>query len=120
MKASIRSCVKCGVALRRQEIRAAGPFPCPSCHTQLQAVDSYAHWITVSNLVLATGAFFMFGFRGLHLVFAVLLSWFPLQFLMSTLVPRLLPPRIEIADPRTPFEKLKDPVELRINRDKHS
>ena len=114
MKGPIRSCVKCGAPLKPQEIRAAGPFPCPSCHTHLQAVDSYAHWISVSNLLFSTIVLFAFGFRGLHLLYAVLLSWFPLQFLLSNLVTHLLPPRIELGDPRTPFQKLKDPVELNL------
>ena len=68
----------------------------------------------MSNLLISTIAFSGFGFRRLHLLYAVLLSWFPLQFLLSNLVPYFLPPRIEIGDSRTPFQKLKAPVELNL------
>src|SRR5487761_1885222 len=86
MKRPTRTCVSCGARLEPSQIRAAGPFPCPSCHTQLQAPSSYAHWISASNLLFSAIVFFTLGFRSLHLLYAVLLSWFPLQFLLSSLV----------------------------------
>jgi hypothetical protein len=40
-----QNCVKCGATLTTKEILAAGPFPCPTCHTQLQAAESYGVWV---------------------------------------------------------------------------
>lgn len=54
------------------------------------------------------------------MLYAVLLSWFPFQVLLSNLVPYLLPPKIELGDPRTPFQKLRDPIELNLRGKGHS
>lgn len=115
MKKPVARCIKCGALLSAWEIRAAGTFPCPKCQTDLEACSSYANWISAANLLFSASAFFIFGFKGWRLLFAVLLSWFPLQFLLSNLVPYILPPKIELGDPRAPFQKLRDPVELNLS-----
>jgi len=113
--------VKCGARLKPREILTAGPFPCRNCHTQLQAPSSYGRWIGFGSLLLAVAVFFGLGFGGLHLLCAVLLSWFPIVYLAVQFVKYAVPPKIVIAVPRRPLRQvvreIMGPAELNL-RDK--
>lgn len=98
-------CPNCNASLRPWETRGAGNFPCPYCEIQLEAAESYGHWISFGNLALSTAIFFALGFKGLHLVYAVLLAWWPIEFIAVNSLPWLLPPKIQIARPR---KRLRD------------
>jgi len=100
MKIPIRSCVQCGAPLRTEDILAAGPFPCPSCHTKLQAPNSYAGWIGLANLLISAAVSRVIGFSGLHLLYAVIVAWLPVQYLALSLVRYVIPPKIEIYLPK--------------------
>jgi hypothetical protein len=108
MKRPIRQCVKCGVVLRYDDILAAGPFSCPSCHTKLQAPDSYARWIGLGNLLFSTAVFRLLGFSDLHLLYSVMLAWLPVQYLAINLVKYAIPPKIEIYLPNDSTLRLGD------------
>ncbi len=122
MKHPIRLCVKCGALLKCQEILAAGPFPCPICHTQLQAPSSYGRWLGLGSLLLAVAGFLCLGFTSLRLVWAVLLSWFPIDYLALQFVKYVVPPRIEIALGRRPLRQavreIMGPAELNLRNKK--
>lgn len=94
MKFLTRSCPRCGAQLEIREILAAGPFPCSSCHAQLQAPESYVGWIGLGNVLALVSAFGLLGLRGLHLLGAVLVAWFPIQFVALGTVKYVLPPKV--------------------------
>lgn len=108
MNRQIRRCVKCGAPLTYQEIRAAGPFPCPICHAQLQAPNSYGHWITLGNLLFSAIVFLLLGLRGFHLFFAVLLVWLPVEYVALNMVKYSIPPKIELYLPKDATLRLRD------------
>lgn len=107
MKRPFRSCVACGGPLKSEEILAAGPFPCPTCHAQLQAPNSYGRWIGLGSLIFPAVVFWKLGFGGLHLLFAVLLSWLPIDYLALHLIKSVIPPKIEIYLPEDTTLRLR-------------
>ena len=100
MKKPVRACVKCGTSLQYNQILAAGPFSCPVCHAQLQVPDAYALWIAVGNLLFSAVVFGTLGFRGLHLLYAILLVWLPIQYIAINFLNFVIPPKIEIYLPK--------------------
>jgi hypothetical protein len=107
--------------LEPAQIVAAGPFPCPNCGTKVQAPYSYGQWIAVGSLALSVVASLVLGFRGFHLLYAVLLLLVVIDYLAIHLLKYVVPPKIEIAVPRTPLRQLvremMGPTELNL-RDK--
>lgn len=114
-------CPKCGAALKPGQIVAAGPFPCPNCDTKLQASNRYGQWIAVGSLALSVVASLVLGFSGFHLFYAVILLLVVIDYLAIHLLKYAVPPKIEIAVPRTPYRQLvreiMGPTELNL-RDK--
>lgn len=94
-----RYCVSCGLQLTIEKILAAGPFRCPACHTQLQAPDSYAYWIGIGSVLLTALGTMALGFRGLHLLYAILVVLVPIWYLAINVVKYFIPPKIEIYVP---------------------
>jgi len=103
-----QNCVKCGAMLAPREILAAGPFPCPTCHTQLQAPESYGLWVGYGSALLDSLVFWALGVRSLYLVPAVLLAWFPTVYLAVDLLKYVIPPKIEIYLPKDATLRLRD------------
>jgi hypothetical protein len=94
--------------LTPKEIRAAGPFQCPTCHTQLQAAESYGLWVGYGSALLDGLAFWALGVRSLYLVLAVILAWFPTVCLAITFLKYVIPPKIEIYLPKDATLRLRD------------
>jgi hypothetical protein len=111
----------CGAQLKRGQIVAAGSFECPNCQTKLQASNRYGRWIALCSLLFSVFTSLTLGYRGLHLLYAVLLVLVVIDFLALNLVKYALPPKIEIAVPPAPLSQLvrglKAPTELNL-RDK--
>jgi len=107
VKKTVGTCPECGRSLKYREILAAGPFACPVCQAQLQAPDSYGRWIGLGSLLLPVAILGAFGFRGLHLLYAVLLSFLPIDWLALRLVKYVMPPKIEIYLPRETTLRLR-------------
>lgn len=98
----------CGAQLKNVQIIAAGPFPCPSCHAQLQAPAYYGHLHILGTILLSIFLLGALGFRGLRLVVAVLIAFFPILFLTVNLVKYLIPPRIEVYLPKDTTLRLRN------------
>jgi hypothetical protein len=94
------NCVGCGSPLKGEEILSAGPFRCPACHIQLRAPSSYSRWIGLGSLLFPAIVFRALGFTGLHLLFAVLLAWFPVGYLGLQLIKFVIPPKIKVYLPK--------------------
>jgi hypothetical protein len=101
MNPRIRKCINCGASLRITDIRAAGPFPCPTCKTLLVASEYYPLLTLLMSLTLVTAVFASLGFRGSSLVRALLLAFIPVLLLSANFFKYLIPPKIEIYMPDT-------------------
>lgn len=99
----VRQCPSCEASLQPWEIRGAGTFTCPYCDRTLQAAAAYSNWISICNVLFCTGVFILLGFRGLHLLYAILLAWWPVEFIAGNLLLWVIPPKIEIAKPQKPL-----------------
>lgn len=108
MQGPLRTCVRCGAALRHRNIRPAGPFPCPACHTLLQAPESYIQWGFWGGISLAALLLVGLGFRGLHLLSAVLFAVVPVLYLEVFFLKYLIPPKIEAYLPKDSTLRLRD------------
>src|ERR1019366_6293915 len=108
MMRSARRCVQCGAQLRPEDIPAAGPFPCPTCRTRLQAPNSYAGWIGLGCLLFPAAVLRAFGVGGLHLLITVLLLWLPIDYLALSFSRYVVPPKIQIYLPRDTALNLHD------------
>jgi hypothetical protein len=115
-------CPKCGAPLKPAQILAAGPFRCPNCDAKLQASDSYGRWIALGSLVLSVVVPLVFGIRGLHFLYAVLLLLVVIVYLAVHLLKYAIPPKIGVSVPKTPLRQLvreiMGPTELNL-RDKN-
>lgn len=104
----VQNCVKCGAALTPKEILGAGPFPCPTCHTQLQAAESYGVWVAYGSALVDGLLFWALGVRSLYLVLAVILAWFPTVCVVVIFIKYIIPPKIEIYLPKDATLRLRD------------
>jgi predicted RNA-binding Zn-ribbon protein involved in translation (DUF1610 family) len=107
-KRPLRTCVKCGTVLKYSEIISVGAFPCPVCHTKLQVPDSYrqlSFWGSISLVAVLLAAL---GFRGLHLVSALLFAFVPIVYLEVSFLKYLIPPGIQAYLPKDGNLRLRD------------
>jgi hypothetical protein len=115
-------CSKCGGALQPAQILAAGPFPCPNCQTILQAAKTYGRWIGAGSLILSVAASLLLGFKGLHLLYSILVLLAVIDYLALHLLKYAVPPKIELAVSPTPFREvvreIMGPTELNLRNKK--
>jgi len=98
MRKPAAKCANCGASLSYEELRAAGPFPCPGCKTLLVATEYYPLVTLLASLLLAAVIFAAFGFRGSRLVEALLFALLPVIYLSANFFKYLVPPKIEPYD----------------------
>jgi small basic protein len=114
-------CAGCGASLMPRDVVAAGPFSCPSCGARLQATKRYADRISLGSLLFSVVASLALGYKGLHLLYEILLLLLVFNVLGLRLLKYVVPPRIEVAVPQLPLrEKIRQiygPTELKL-RDK--
>jgi hypothetical protein len=108
MKLPMRTCVKCGAALKYSEIISAGSFPCPACHTVLQVPDAYRQSAFWGSVVFETLVLAAIGLRGLYLLCAVLVAFVPVLYLEVNFLKYLIPPKIETYLPKDTTLRLRD------------
>ena len=108
MKRPLRTCVECGANLKYSDIRPAGPFRCPTCNTLLQAPESYVQWGFWGGISLVAFVLAALGFRGLHLLSAVLFASVPVLYLEVLFLKYLIPPKIETYLPRDATLRIRD------------
>jgi len=96
-----RKCTHCGTSLTLTDIRAVGPFPCPTCKTLLVASEYYPLVTLLVSVALVTAVFGLLGFRGSTLIRASLLAFVPVLFLSANFFKYLIPPKIETYMPDT-------------------
>ena len=108
MKRPVRTCPKCGATLKYKDIRSGRPFSCPVCHTKLQVPGSYTQWSFWGSIVFETLVLAALGFRGIHLLCAVLVAFVPVLFLEVLFLKYLIPPKVEFYLPKNGSLHLRD------------
>jgi hypothetical protein len=104
----VRTCVKCGAVLRRRNVWAVGPFPCPVCHVQLAAPRSYGRIGFLVSFVLCGITFLFLGIRGDNLLFTLVIALYPILYFIANLLKYLIPPTIELYLPEGATLNLRD------------
>jgi hypothetical protein len=85
-----------------------GPFPCPVCHTLLQAPWTYTQWTGWGSIALAALVLAALGFRGLQLLSAVLFASVLVLYSEVFFLKYLIPPRVESYMPKESTLRLRD------------
>lgn len=120
--ASRLACPECCARLEPGQILAAGHFPCPNCHAQLQAPFGYGQLIGLACLVFSVVTSLALGFRGFRLLYVIPTLLVLSDFLALQLLKYAVPPKkIIFAVPRVTNRQLRreimGPTELNL-RDK--
>lgn len=101
MSTSRGRCFKCGARLTIGDIRPAGPFACPECHTLLKPSQYYGLGNFLVSLLSFVLVFLALGVRGLDLFYDILLTVVPIIFFSANFFKYLIPPKTELYVPRT-------------------
>ena len=83
-------------------------FPCPSCQTQLQAVESYGQIAVWVGVLVSIAVFYVAGLRGFSLAFAGLIGFMPVVYIVVYFLKYFVPPRIESYLPEDSTLRLGD------------
>ena len=97
----VRRCANCDAPLTYNDIRAAGPFPCPVCKTLLVASEYYPILTLLASLLLIAMVLAALGFSGESLFHALLFAFIPVLYLAANYFKYLIPPSIELFMPDT-------------------
>lgn len=101
MKASRGRCFSCGAPLKMAEIRPAGPFACPQCHTLLRPTQYYGLGNFLVILLFSVSVFWALGVRGIDLLYDALLIIVPIVFFTANFLKYLIPPKTELYVPKS-------------------
>jgi hypothetical protein len=110
MKWPILTCPFCRGRLPNEEVWPGKPLVCPRCSEQLQPETRQLHLSGLIALGITVTACYLFGLRGLWLVGATIVFWFPIGVLWEFIFARIVPPRFEKYT--GPEEK---PIRLHLN-----
>jgi hypothetical protein len=91
-------CPSCGEIIPNR-YKAGQPLTCPGCLKQLKPSRRYLNFAFCSAIGLTVLICFLLGFRGVWLLVAALLLWFPVDFVWMFLYVRLFPPKFEPYSP---------------------
>jgi hypothetical protein len=95
MKWPTLKCPFCGSILPNRQYKAGTPSICPGCSERLRLARWYLHLTSASALALTLVVCFLFGLRGLWLIVATVLLWFPIDVVWNHFFARVFPPRFE-------------------------
>jgi hypothetical protein len=84
------------------------PFPCTSCQTQLQAIESCGQIAVWVGVLVSIGVFYVAGLRGLSLAFAGLTGFVPVVYIVVYFLKYFVPPRIQTYLPKDSTLRLRD------------
>jgi hypothetical protein len=108
MKRSAPSCPVCGEPLALKSVVPVRPFPCSNCGAQLQESESYVQWTGWGSLLFVAAVFLASGLRGLYLVLAMLLAFYPTLYLDANYLKYIITPKIQIYLPKDATLNLHD------------
>ena len=77
------------------EFKAGAPWTCRSCSHQFRLSRTYGNLLAWGAMALTAIFFYLLGLRGLRLVIAIIVMWFPCLLVCTFLVDRIMPPKLE-------------------------
>jgi hypothetical protein len=89
------TCPFCRGRLPNEKVWPGKPLICPTCSQELQPEDRQLHISGTIALGLTLAGCYLFGLRGLWLVGAVVVLWFPIYIAWEFIFVRIVPPRFE-------------------------
>jgi len=95
MKWPVLTCPFCRGRLPNEEVWPGKPLVCPTCSQELQPEMRQLYLAGVIGLGLTFGGSYLFGLRGLWLVAATVVLWFPITLAWDFIFVRIKPPRFE-------------------------
>jgi len=109
MKWPVLKCPICNATLDNREVRHGKPLVCPSCSASLQPSSRQGNIGGLAALAIAICICYLFGLRGLWLLVASVIIWFPVGVVWMFVFYRIVPPRFEPYRPPSPLPPLPTP-----------
>jgi len=104
----IPRCPECREFITIPQIDFTNPFRCPACDKWLSVPRTYSAAGAGAALVVSSIACFLLGLRGIPLIGAVFLGWFPASAIVIIASHLFFPPRLRLhSDDRWNILKLK-------------
>ena len=100
MKWPILKCPFCGGVLRNTDVLPGKAVVCPSCAAQLQQSDRQLQLYGLIALSITLAGLCLLNVRGIWLVTATILLWFPVYVICCSVLDRIVPPRFEVYVPK--------------------
>jgi hypothetical protein len=88
-------CPFCGTMMPNSKFRASEPWVCPGCSQGLMVSRTWGNAVTWGSIGFTFLVLFILGFRGLRLIVAGIVLWFPVQLLLFGFLDRTFPPKLE-------------------------
>lgn len=87
-------CPSCGAVMPNAQYKAGRPWTCPACSGRFRTSRRYENVAGWGSTVLTLAFFYALGLRGLRLLLATAVMWFPAQVISVFVLDRLIPPRL--------------------------
>ena len=92
----IPHCPECGELIEVPKIDFPGPFRCPACATWLSVPRTYSAAGAGAALAISCIGCYLFGLRGVLLLGAMFLGWFPASAIVIIVSLIFFPPRLRV------------------------
>jgi len=99
-------CPFCHGRLPNEQVWPGRPLICPICSEKLQPEKRQLYLSGLIALGLSIAACYLFGVRGLRLVAATIVLWFPIGVAWEFIFARIVPPRFERYEPHEKMIRL--------------
>ena len=93
MRPPILKCPYCHAVITGR-YTAGQPLVCESCHRRLMIAPWHLRITSLGGTVLTIFLCFILGIRGVRLLMAIVVLWFPISLIWTLLLNRLIPPRL--------------------------
>ncbi|SRR6266567_3650985 len=91
------SCPACSSRLKWTELKFGEPFVCPHCRCELQVPQRYSVWMHWTTVVLCFIVAYFTADSFTKMLLIVLISYFPVAMIVTTIFRWTVPPRVEPA-----------------------
>jgi hypothetical protein len=109
MKWPVLKCPTCNATLDNNKVRVGKPLVCPSCSAELQPSERQAYIGELAAIAIAICISYLFGLRGLWLLGASVVMWFPIAMAWVFVFVRIVPPKFESYRPLPTLPQLPTP-----------
>ena len=95
MKWPVLTCPFCRGRLPNDEVKPGKPLVCPTCSEELQPEMRQLYISGMIGFGLSVAVSYLLGFKGLWLIGAIIILWFPIYVLWDFIFVRIVPPYFE-------------------------